>query len=38
MNNTTMPEASPSPGLKIITDLDNEEVNKERQCISLFGN
>jgi hypothetical protein len=29
MNNTTMPEASPSPGLEIITDLDNEEVNKE---------
>ena len=34
MNNTTTPETSPSPGLEIITDLDNEEVNKE---ITLEG-
>jgi len=29
MDNTTTPEMLPSPGLEIITDLDNEEVNKE---------
>ena len=29
MNNITIPEMSPSPSLEIITDLDNEEVNKE---------
>jgi hypothetical protein len=34
MNNTTMPEMTPSPGLKIIRDLDNEEINEE---ITLEG-
>ena len=29
MNNTTTPETSPSPGLTIIRDLDNEEINEE---------
>ena len=34
MNNTTTAETSPSPGLEIITDLDNEEINEE---ITLEG-
>ena len=34
MNNTTTPETSPSPGLEIIRDLDNEEINEE---ITLEG-
>jgi hypothetical protein len=34
MNNTTMPEMTPSPGLEIIRDLDNEEINEE---ITLEG-
>ena len=29
INNITTPKMSPSPSLEIITDLDNEEVNKE---------
>ena len=29
MNNITMPKTSPSPGLEIITDLDNEEVTAD---------
>jgi hypothetical protein len=27
MNDATMPETSPSPGLKIITALNNEDIN-----------
>ena len=34
MNNTTMPETLPSPGLEIVTDLDNEEISEE---ITLEG-
>ena len=34
MNNTTTAEMLPSPGLKIITDLDNEEIDEE---ITLEG-
>ena len=34
MNNTTMPKMSPSLGLEIITDLDNEEIDEE---ITLEG-
>ena len=34
MNNTTSPKMSPSLGLEIITDLDNEEIDEE---ITLEG-